>query len=99
MCRTKAGELLARKRPVLIPIFDDVIRAFLLRGARGFSWELVEVCKTDTPRARRRARTRSPSGPSTLRLVDVPTWMRCGNSAGARNMRLPLGLPTEQLPA
>lgn len=95
---TKAGKLLARKRPALIPIFDEVIRMLVSPSERGLWWDLHEALQDAERRARidELAAGSSPL-PTTVRLVDVAVWMRCGNSTNARNARVAAGLPAEPL--
>jgi len=87
---TRASKLMARKRPGLFPILDSVIRDQLklgnidawaaLRGAladeslRAEIDELGSELHADVP-------------PTTLRLLDVATWMRHSQSRNARKVR------------
>jgi hypothetical protein len=95
---TKAGKLLARKRPALIPIYDDVIAAFLRPGERGLWWDLYDALQDSGRRARidELANGLMPT-PTTLRLIDVAVWMRCGNSVNARHARVAAGCPAQPL--
>ena len=95
---TKAGKLLARKRPALLPIYDDVIGTFLSPGSRGLWWELSEALGDDARRHRIDGLTDAlDPRVTTLRALDVAIWMRCGNSMNARAARLVAGLPAEPL--
>lgn len=95
---TKAGKLLARKRPSLVPIFDDVIATFLPPGDRGFWWGLQGALLDSTRRDRLNALAENitPS-PATIRILDVAVWMRCSNSNNARRVRQDAGVPLEPL--
>lgn len=95
---TKAGKLLARKRPSLVPIVDDVIVTFLPPGDRGFWWALHKALLDSTRRDRidALAEALTPT-PTTIRVLDVAVWMRCSNSTNARQVRQRLGLPPEPL--
>jgi len=95
---TKAGKLLARKRPDLVPIYDDVIATFLAPESRGLWWELSEALQDDVRRHRidALACVVDPRV-STLRALDVAIWMRCGNSTKVRAVRVSAGLPAEPL--
>ncbi|XTZ14367.1 DUF6308 family protein [Micromonospora echinospora] len=75
-----AGKLLARKRPRLIPVYDDVV-ACALRGRRGFWLWLHEQLRADDlllTRKLRELRTNAaiPGLVSDVRVLDVVLWMR-----------------------
>lgn len=70
-----AGKLLARKRPRLLPVYDDVVRCVLGRP-RGVWLELHET--VSDPEIRNAIESLRPSSAehvSTLRLLDVAIWM------------------------
>ncbi|MEU8255497.1 DUF6308 family protein [Micromonospora inaquosa] len=78
--KTIAGKLLARKRPRLIPVYDNVV-ACALRGRRGFWLWLHEQLRVDGLRmAHRLRRLRAEAGipalVSEIRVLDVVIWMR-----------------------
>jgi len=88
---TRASKLLARKRPHLMPILDSVIiDALHLEGLDG--WLALRAALT--PALRRRidelaqaATDRGAARPSTLRLLDVATWMMHSQSRQAKAVR------------
>lgn len=97
---TKAGKLLARKRPSLVPIFDDVIATFLPPGDRGFWWGVQEALLDSTRRDELNALAEDMAPtPTTIRVLDVAVWMRCSNSTNARQARQEVGVPAEPLVA
>ncbi|MGC4749670.1 DUF6308 family protein [Micromonospora sp. DT201] len=78
--KTIAGKLLARKRPRLIPVYDNVV-ACALRGRRGFWLWLYDQLRADgfslTHRLRRlRAEAGIPTLVSDIRVLDIVLWMR-----------------------
>ncbi len=95
---TKAGKLLARKRPALLPIFDDVIGTFLAPDARGLWWELSKALQDSDRRNGIDSLACAADFPvTTLRALDVAIWMRCSNSMNARSARVMAELPAEPL--
>lgn len=95
---TKAGKLLARKRPTLIPIYDEVIATFLAPAPGRFWWQLRDALREPARRKRVEELARGlDRGVTTLRALDVAIWMRCGNSMNARAARIDVGLPAEPL--
>ncbi|CAN5340280.1 hypothetical protein BH09ACT10_BH09ACT10_16000 [soil metagenome] len=92
---TLASKLLSRKRPKMLPIVDSVIRKSLrLEGSD--SWHALRGVLTDeTVRERIDALRPADSNyqPTTLRLLDVATWMRFSESTSARRERSKIGLP------
>jgi hypothetical protein len=95
---TNAGKLLARKRPHLVPIYDRVIEAFLGPPPGQFWWALRGALQDEA----RRSRIDHLAGqldrvPSTIRLLDVAIWMRCGRSRNAKDAREAVGLPRTPL--
>lgn len=90
---TKTSKLLARKRPRLIPIVDSVIRTALPLGDD--SWASLQAALQDEHVRKRVEDIRPPwiaSTISTLRLLDVATWMRYGKSQNARKARRLAGI-------
>ena len=77
---TVASKLMARKRPRLIPVFDSVIDAHVLRG-RGVLWEPLRLALRADNRALHRRlvaiRELADVGRpvSALRVFDVLAWM------------------------
>lgn len=77
---TTAGKLLARKRPRLIPIYDEVINNHLLGGS-GVQWVPLRVALEADDQAlhQRLLAVRSAAGLgehiSALRILDVVAWM------------------------
>ena len=73
-----AGKLLARKRPKLIPVFDEVVRC-ALRGPK--SWwlslhgELHSGSRLRSRIAALRHKAEIPAHVSDLRVLDVVVWM------------------------
>lgn len=89
--QTRASKLLARKRPHLMPILDSVI-VDRLGIAGGDGWLLLRDALTPDIRSRidvlaSAATRRGAMRPSTLRLLDVATWMRHSQSRQARAVR------------
>lgn len=93
--RTRVSKLLARKRPAMLPILDSVISKHLhLDGARD-RWVLLRDALNDEP-LRQAIDGMAPPGvskPSTLRLLDVATWMSYSESRNARRARHSHGMP------
>lgn len=89
--QTRASKLLARKRPHLMPILDSVIVERLgLDGLDG--WQALRVAVTPELRVRidelaQAATDHAAARPSTLRLLDVATWMRYSRSTQAKAVR------------
>jgi hypothetical protein len=75
---TKASKLLARKRPALLPIWDDVVACWLGRPTNfwmGMQASLIDERITDRLAQIRRAGNISDRV-TDLRVVDVALWMR-----------------------
>lgn len=73
-----AGKLLARKRPQLVPVYDNVVRA-AFENPDGFWLELHRALHSDPPLVDRLQQTRQAAGVehiSVLRTLDVVVWMR-----------------------
>jgi Family of unknown function (DUF6308) len=93
--QTRASKLLARKRPHLMPILDSVIVDRLCLE-RLDGWQALREALTPELRIRinelaTAATIHGASRPSTLRLLDVATWMTYSRSRQAKAVRLDLG--------
>jgi len=90
-----AGKLLARKRPMLIPVFDSVIQEALQPPPDRF-WATLRAALGNEQR-RATVEAMRPPGltprVSTLRLLDVAIWMRYSDGGSARREQARLGLP------
>lgn len=94
--RTRASKLLARKRPHLMPILDQVIVDRLsLEGLD--AWQALRAALV--PEIRDRIDELAPAAtdhgarlPTTLRLLDVATWMTYSASGQARAVRRTLSM-------
>lgn len=89
-----AGKLLARKRPMLIPVVDKwVIDA--LKAPKNSYWVSIREALQDQARRDRieACRATAPVSVSTLRLLDVIIWMQFSQSTNARAARASVGLP------
>lgn len=89
-----AGKLLARKRPRLIPIVDDVVVDLVPRPSNGY-WDLFRRYLR-RPGSVKRVESLRPTGLSpdttpTLRLLDTAIWMRGSRGRGAREVRQRFG--------
>lgn len=97
---TRASKLLARKRPHLLPILDSVIKEHLDLKS-GDSWALLKQVLADEE-IRLQLDSLAPANvsarPSTLRLLDVVTWMRFSESGNARDVREGLGMEVPERP-
>jgi hypothetical protein len=90
----KAGKLLARKRPLLIPVVDKWVVAALPAPSGQYWRSIREALRDEDRRARiETLRGNAPSGVSTLRLLDVAIWMQFSESGNARGARARAGLP------
>ena len=90
----KAGKLLARKRPRLIPVVDSVVMK-LLPLPEGSAWKALRSALEDGGlRAQIEAIRPSRLDPrvTTLRLLDVAVWMRGSGSENALEVRRSAGL-------
>ncbi|NJC70824.1 hypothetical protein HC031_14020 [Planosporangium thailandense] len=83
-----AGKLLARKRPDLIPIVDNVI-AKKLNCASMTYWTTYREVLTCEERRQRLSALRP--GTSTVRVLDTVMWMHWSNGKQAKNIRDHLG--------
>jgi hypothetical protein len=75
-----AGKLMARKRPRLLPVYDDVVRCVL--GAPSDVWLSLDkgLADPDVGQLVAELRTSAPERVSALRVVDVAVWMRHHNA-------------------
>lgn len=96
--RTKAGKLLARKRPLLVPIVDDVIARAV--GNSGRTWLTLRCCfKNDAFRQSVEAlRPVGEKDAGLLRIFDVAIWMLCSRSKAVREARKRAGVPEGMCP-
>ena len=81
-----AGKVLARKRPHLIPVLDDVVMTNLHLPTTG-AWKMLHDALADEQR-RRSIDNLLPDQLSlfvpTLRILDVAVWMTFGRSQRAK---------------
>jgi len=96
--RTRASKLLARKRPRLVPVVDSVIAHAL--HLRKETWRPLAAILSD--RHLREAiddlrPTWVSEGISTLRLLDVVTWMSYSRSTAAVSVQVELGAPPARI--
>jgi hypothetical protein len=75
-----AGKLLARKRPYLVPVYDNVVRCAFGRPAKPWKWLHDRFAESGGVLAERLAAVREAAGVSPsvspLRVLDVLVWMR-----------------------
>jgi hypothetical protein len=75
-----AGKLLARKRPLLIPVYDKIVRCAYGCPPSGAAWLwLQEMCADSTVWSRLQGlhdEAGLPSDVGLLRVLDVTFWMR-----------------------
>ncbi len=76
----RAGKMLARKRPHLVPVYDEVVRCWLRTPAPGTFWESMrcELQRDDHRLTRKledlRRQARLPANVSAARVLDVLMW-------------------------
>lgn len=74
-----AGKLLARKRPRLVPVYDQVVKAALMPNRKGF-WLALREELQDRSIVDRLGQIHEQAGlgdhVSLLRVLDVAIWMR-----------------------
>lgn len=95
---TRTSKLLARKRPEMLPILDSVISKHLHLDGAEDRWDLLREALADDD-LREAIEAMAPEdvkAPSTLRLLDVATWMRYSESRNARTVRQRHGLPVAE---
>lgn len=70
-----AGKLMARKRPRLIPVYDDVVRCVLGHPTR--VWRTLDAVLADgrVQDEVEALQPCTPAGVSRLRTLDVAVWM------------------------
>lgn len=97
---TRTSKLLARKRPGMLPILDSVISRHLCLDGAEDRWVLLRESLADENlrEAIDAMAPREVQVPSTLRLLDVATWMRYSESTNARRVRKKHGLPVAARP-
>lgn len=84
----RAGKLMARKRPRLIPVYDSVVQAWM--GAPKQFWRPLRAVLRDEPELVQRIEVLRPADAepvSTLRLIDAAVWMLGGGGRNARKAR------------
>jgi hypothetical protein len=89
-----ASKLLARKRPRLVPIHDDVVLRALAPPENQF-WVTLAAALTESA-LRNEIEALRPAGvdsSSLLRLLDVAIWTRHSRSRNARTARSAVGVP------
>lgn len=94
---TRTSKLLSRKRPKMLPILDSVISKHLCLSGADDRWALLRDALSDES-LRQAIDAMAPGGfkqPTTLRLLDVATWMRHSESTNARRAREECGLTVE----
>lgn len=78
MGATRTGKLLARKRPMLLPVYDSVVEAAISPGDAW--WRIIAAFWADEGRLDALERVRRGAGAtdvlSPLRTLDVVLWMR-----------------------
>ncbi len=87
-----ASKLLARKRPLLCPISDSVVRDAV--HVPGRTWDVLR-CLLQDPAARAQVEALRPpeaANASLLRILDVALWVSHSKSAAAQEVRLATGL-------
>src|SRR5215471_2491579 len=89
---TRAGKLLARKRPALVPIYDSVVGSYL-GSFDGFWWELHSALQDDDRRNRIAVLGAGlQPQPTILRTLDVAVWMRHARARTAIAARKDTGI-------
>jgi hypothetical protein len=85
-----AGKLVARKRPRLIPVYDDVVRT-AVGAPKDFWLALWEQFRDNGSLSTELRRVRSDAGAdrlSSLRVLDIVIWMRNHGKKWARSQEL-----------
>jgi hypothetical protein len=90
--KAKASKLMARKRPRLAPISDEVVVRAI--GARGRTWPVLRHCLQDEAFRGTVLQLRGPGSgdASVLRLLDVALWMLHSKSRAADRARRDAGV-------
>ncbi|MEU3454700.1 DUF6308 family protein [Micromonospora sp. NPDC006766] len=91
-----AGKLLARKRPKLVPVYDEVVSCALGTGTGFWEWLHGKFREEGGVLAQRldalHARADLPAAVGRLRVLDVVLWMRHRDGHGGKacpGLRLP----------
>lgn len=89
--KAKASKLMARKRPRLVPISDEVVVAI---GARGETWPVIRQCLQDESFRDTILvlRGKGSEDASVLRLLDVALWTLHSKSKAANEARHEAGV-------
>ncbi|MFY1574762.1 DUF6308 family protein [Verrucosispora sp. WMMD703] len=89
-----ASKLLARKRPRLVPIHDEVVLRVVAPPANKF-WVTLAAALTESALRQEIEELRPAGGDSIslLRLLDVAIWTRHSRSRNARSARSAVGVP------
>lgn len=93
----KAGKLMSRKRPRLIPVIDKHV-VDVLRAPKGQYWRTMRDALAEGllhSTVEQALRGKVPTDVPTLRLLDVAIWMRTSESDNARGTRERLGLDVQ----
>ncbi|MBM7086816.1 DUF6308 family protein [Micromonospora humidisoli] len=89
-----ASKLLARKRPRLVPIHDEIVLRVLAPPKKQL-WVTLAAALSESA-LRDEIEGLRPAGidsPSLLRLLDVAIWTRHSRSRNARDARTAVGIP------
>ncbi|SBT44578.1 DUF6308 family protein [Micromonospora narathiwatensis] len=91
-----AGKLLARKRPKLVPVYDEVVSCALGTGSGFWEWLHGKLREEGNVLAQRldalHGKAGLPAAVNRLRVLDVVFWMRHRDGHGGRacpGLRLP----------
>ncbi len=88
--QVKAGKLLSRKRPHLVPIVDSVVKAVMKAPAKEY-WQIFQAFMADEKHRNLVEDLRPSSAPadkvSLLRVLDAAVWMRGSRSKDAYKVR------------
>ena len=91
---TRVSKLLARKRPKLLPIRDQIVNDQL--QIKGYSWWKSLAGTMRNTSVKELLRELSPSkatqAPTPLRVLDVAIWMHGSRSSAAREVRRQFGV-------
>jgi Family of unknown function (DUF6308) len=93
---TRTSKLLARKRPLLVPITDSIVVSAV--DNRGKTWLTLRYCFQQEPFRQAVESLRPPQQAedvSLLRIFDVAIWMLCSRSRDARKARERTGVPQD----
>jgi hypothetical protein len=92
---TRTSKLLARKRPLLVPITDRIVVSAI--GGGDNWWRTLRYCfmQESFRDAAERLRPQAAEDVSLLRIFDVAIWMLCSKSRDARRVRNDAGVPRD----